>query len=457
MKNNKFIVLLVVIAILFLNFTVSNNLYIENQKRISPDYYLYIPTGKYLRLFSLGHEELFGDFLLSRALIYFGSHYYKRKTFRYPNLYEFFDSVTELDSHNEEAYLMGARLLSTFYPQKSIKLLEKGMKNIPSSWRLPELAGYISYFELKNKKLSAKFYEIASKKPERPPYVPSLSSKFYREAGDIESAINVLKAFYETVKDKRLKEGFKSDIEALEDELDFLKRAKKGKVVKIYDGDTFLVKLKNKKIYKVRLLGVNTFELDDKDYKKRLFAYIAKDYLYYKIYGKIVKVSPGGDIVDNYGRLLSYVWYGKNNKFLNYELVLKGYAKAFLKYEFERSFMKRLSVAEKLAKINLRGYWGWGKASPVDYRFSKNLVGYPAKVRFKVFKVFKKRKYVLVESSADWKNDFKLFIPIWAYNQMKNFVDGLYGKTIIASGFVSEYKNSPEMRIYFKEQIKVER
>ncbi len=454
MKNyRKVIGVFTIFFVLAFYIVLTGEIYRISEERAKIESYLYIPSGKFSKLVSFGNEELLSDFYLSQALIYFGSHYYKRKTYKFSYLYDFFNGITEIDPLNEEAYLMGARLLSDIYPEKAIELLIKGEKNLPQSWRISELAGFISYYQLKNRELAAKFYEIASRKPGRPPYVPSLSSKFYREAGDLERAILVLEAFYLSSKDKRLKKGFKEDIEELKTELYFLKKARDGVVLRIHDGDTFTIRFSGGAKRKVRLLGVNSYELNEKDSLKKLFAFIAKDFGYYKLKGKKVRVAVGGDIFDRHGRMLVYLWYGETNKFYNYELVYRGYAKAFLKYKFEKPFMRKIEYAQFLAKANKRGLWGWKYLKPYPAEVSKNLIGYPAKVKFKVLNIYKKTNYILLESSMDWKNCFKAYVTKRALINDREYFLNLYGKEIIVSGFVTSYRGSPEIRVYFKEQI----
>lgn len=184
---------------------------------------LYVPTGKSVKFMALNFREIAADYLMARALTYFGSHYYE-KNFPYKWLYNLFDATTTVDPLNREAFLMGARLLTVKDVNLSLKLLKKGMKYHPKDWKFPEMIGFIYFFYLKNPAKAATWYDRASKLPGHPPYVPSLASKFYTEVGKYKEAIRVLYNFYITTKDKRLKAIFKRDIEKLQKKLQKLQR-----------------------------------------------------------------------------------------------------------------------------------------------------------------------------------------------------------------------------------------
>ncbi len=416
--------------------------------------YLLIPSGKYFNITYLGNEEILGDYILSRALIYYGKHYFEKK-YSYSNLYDFFKGVSDIDNYNKQAYMMGARLLSETYPHKGNRILRKGMKFLPNSWKLPELAGFIYYHNIRDKYLAAKYYEIASKKPGHPPFVPSLSSKFYAEGGALEDAIRVLYDFYRTTKDKRLKKSFKYDIENLSAELSLRKRKKRGKVVKVVDGDSMFIKTVEGKTAEVRIIGINAFELHGRDEKKLVFGWIGKDFAYYNLMGKTIYYTIGGDRYDRYGRMLIYLWYD-NDKLYNYEIVKQGFAKPFLKYDFNKIMKRRIKEAGKIAKINKRGLWGFDIIPPIKkLSYVNDAIGNLAKVDFRVYNVYWGRKNIYLNSSFDYRHSFKVVVPRWAENRFYPSLSNLRNRMIEVIGFVSEYKGVPEIRVYENLQIKV--
>ncbi len=452
--KRKIIIFTGILFIILINiFAFSKISAIRNNIKI-PEHYFKLPPGKYMRVLTLGNKEIIGDILLSRALTYYGSHYYEKK-YQYPYLFDFFKDVCELDRLNLQAYLMGGRLLSERFPHKATKLLRKGAKTLDKSWKIPELTGFIYYYNIKDKHLAAKYYEIASEKPFHPPYLPSLSSKFYREYGDIENAIKVLYSFYINTNDKRLKKSFKYDIEKLSAELFLRKRWIRGKVERVIDGDSLIIRTKSGYIKEARIIGINSYELNSLIEEERIYGRIAKDFAYYNLNKKNINFSIGGDKIDKYGRILIYLWYD-NTKLYNEEILKRGFAKAFLRYDFNKIMKKRFAEAEKLAKINMRGIWGLKYLKPIEnLKYMKNLIGNISKVRFKVYKVYQGKKYLFIESSPDYMHTFKLVIPVIFESKFPPYILNISDKIIEAYGFVSEYRGVPEIRIYEKSQIKV--
>ncbi len=66
-------------------------------------------------------------------------------------------------------------------PELCFKISEAGLKNIPNSWRLPMIQGYIDYFLLQNKARAAVFYSLAASRNDSPEYVASLVEKVLRD------------------------------------------------------------------------------------------------------------------------------------------------------------------------------------------------------------------------------------------------------------------------------------
>lgn len=123
--------------------------------------------------------------------------------------------------------------------------------------------------------------------------------------------------------------------------------------MRVIDGDTIVVKIKGKE-EKVRLIGVNTPEMDHPDPKVKTLANEA--YLFTKkmVEGKDVKLEFDQQKNDKYGRLLAYV-YLLDGTFLNAEIIKQGYGFAFTRYPFK--FLDQFRGFEKESRENKRGLW----------------------------------------------------------------------------------------------------
>ncbi len=122
----------------------------------------------------------------------------------------------------------------------------------------------------------------------------------------------------------------------------------KAKVIKVYDGDTIKVIL-NKKIEKVRLIGIDCPERDEVgfwqalNFTKRLTLH------------KKVLIEYDEEKRDKYGRLLVYLFL-EDGRFVNEEILKEGHGK-FILIQPNGKYRERLKIAEITAKKNKKGIW----------------------------------------------------------------------------------------------------
>mgnify|MGYP002375195414 CR=1 FL=1 len=131
-----------------------------------------------------------------------------------------------------------------------------------------------------------------------------------------------------------------------------------GKVVKVVDGDTFDLLSKSNKIYRIRMLEIDTPE------RGQVFYRVSKQALAAQIFSKEIKVLWTG--TDRNGRLLGTVLCQGRN--INLYMVEAGYAWHFKRYSKDIQFAK----AELQARAAKRGLWGQGQAiAPWEFRKSR--------------------------------------------------------------------------------------
>jgi|SoiMethySBSTD1v2_1073268.scaffolds.fasta_scaffold177949_3 micrococcal nuclease len=129
----------------------------------------------------------------------------------------------------------------------------------------------------------------------------------------------------------------------------------KGRVSDVHDADTITVRLSSG-TEKVRLVGIDSPELDDERPEYRSFGLVARDYARSRIDGLTVTLEPDSKQADRdkFGRLLRYVILGDGTN-LNEELVRKGYAKVYDRFSFD--LKGDFKKAEAEAKRESRGLW----------------------------------------------------------------------------------------------------
>jgi micrococcal nuclease len=125
------------------------------------------------------------------------------------------------------------------------------------------------------------------------------------------------------------------------------------KVTRIIDGDTFETETGEK----VRLIGINAPEITD------IFGEEAKTHLSQIIEGQTVDLIADNtsNDRDRYNRLLRYVIL--NGVDVNKQMLLDGYAFAYLKYRFDKETEYR--DAQLIATKNNTGIWGNEKKETV--------------------------------------------------------------------------------------------
>ena len=140
-----------------------------------------------------------------------------------------------------------------------------------------------------------------------------------------------------------------------------------GIVSRIHDGDTITVQ----NVGKVRLLGIDTPELGDTEYRdyyymrrgvdRKTLRQIGKQALHFNIkhaLHKQVTLELDAENKDQYGRWLAYVWL-PDGRMLNRMLLEEGLATAFTKFSFSRR--DEFLDAERDARQQRRGMWAKGR------------------------------------------------------------------------------------------------
>ena len=222
-----------------------------------------------------------------------------------------------------------------------------------------------------------------------------------------------------------------------------------GLVTAVYDGDTIKVRFSSGQERRVRLIGIDSPEIEDPRKEKRFQAFMAKRFAFFYLYQRTVKLSyEEGDIEDKYGRLLAYVWTEKQGLF-NKFILSEGFAYAYLNFPFRyrREFIATEEEARKLEK----GFWQKGRYPSISASETRSHIGSLISVQFICLRVEAKGKFVFLHSSQE---DFSALIPqenISLFPEIKS----LEGQELSVTGFLEEYKGKPEIVVFFPRQIKV--
>lgn len=223
----------------------------------------------------------------------------------------------------------------------------------------------------------------------------------------------------------------------------------RGTVTTVYDGDTVKVKLAGRPDEKVRLIGVDSPELDDAREPVRLMAFLAKRFAFGRLYKQPVDLLPGPETRDSYGRLLAFVRL-EGGEIFNVTLVREGYAHAFLRFPFDDKLRRDLKEAERRAREEGKGLWRTEPYPVTTAAEAGSRVGEVLTVRFLCRRSFPRGGFRLLEAEAA---PFDAAIPLEVYRVLPGRLD-FEGRTVEATGFVELYKGRPQIMIGLAAQLK---
>jgi hypothetical protein len=133
---------------------------------------LYLPSPEMLKLVSLGHPEIVADALYLWSIQYY-SQFQPHERFLY--LETVYNLITDLDPRYFDAYRIGALIMEIQVggdddklEQSVRRLFDKGLHNLPKSWKLAEAAAWDMYIRFRDRKAALHYAEIAAKLPGAP-------------------------------------------------------------------------------------------------------------------------------------------------------------------------------------------------------------------------------------------------------------------------------------------------
>jgi micrococcal nuclease len=223
--------------------------------------------------------------------------------------------------------------------------------------------------------------------------------------------------------------------------------ANNGQVIAVYDGDTIKVRFTDGSERRIRLIGIDTPEIDEGQEEARLEAQLAKRFAFHYLYQKQVNLTYERDLEDKYGRLLAYVWTEQG---LFNEFILKqGFARVF--WAFPHELKERFIRAQQEAREKERGFWRKRPYPLVSGQDIRDHIGELRRVRFVCVRMRRRGNFLFLNPEA---GNFSVLIP----QENLSFFPGWKSwneSTIEAGGFLEEYKGQPQIMVFFPLQLKV--
>jgi micrococcal nuclease len=146
-----------------------------------------------------------------------------------------------------------------------------------------------------------------------------------------------------------------SNNEQLENDIENAKNIE-YKVTEVVDGDTIKIAY-NGSEQSVRLIGIDTPETQHPSEPVECFGQEAYEKMKSLVGGENVKImfDSSQESVDNYGRLLLYIWV--DDIFVNKEMIEEGYAYEYT-YSTPYMYQTEFKEAQKVAENSGKGLWG---------------------------------------------------------------------------------------------------
>ncbi len=180
---------------------------LDEQRAATPKLqrFMYLPEGEYLRVATLGYEQVTADFLWIQAIQAMGERKVTEEAGRW--IAHALDVITTLDPQFVRVYEAGGIALTTLVtmPEESNRLLEKGMRNNPDVWRLPFYLGFNYYFEMHDDQKAAESMARASRLPGAPDFLVGFAARLYASARTPQDAIDFLSQMYAQTADENVK------------------------------------------------------------------------------------------------------------------------------------------------------------------------------------------------------------------------------------------------------------
>lgn len=162
---------------------------------------LYLPSGKYLKVATLGFDGLAADVLYLWSIQYYGN-------YQIADRYRFLETIygeviSELDPRYLDPYLIGSLIMNAEArdPEMALRLLDKGFARNPGAWVLAFEAGFICYDSLRDYTRAARYFETALRVPDVHPLVRRLYASMYDKAGDKRTSLKEWSEIYDTAAD----------------------------------------------------------------------------------------------------------------------------------------------------------------------------------------------------------------------------------------------------------------
>jgi len=164
------------------------------QRSIEPDL-LFFSDPAIIQRMALGYDGLLADLYWMRAIQYYGRRDdADKRPVRYGNLGTLLEVTTTLDPRMTDVYRFGSIFLSepdpmgAGQPEEALRLLDKGIANLPDNWQLPYEKGFVYYWFLRDYRRAGESWLSAARIKGAPSWMEGLAAMAMSLGGAIDTA-----------------------------------------------------------------------------------------------------------------------------------------------------------------------------------------------------------------------------------------------------------------------------
>jgi hypothetical protein len=183
---------------------------------------LYLWSGEQVRRLFPGFETLAADVYWLRTVQYFGGERLFARQKRFELLQPLVDIATTLDPRLEIAYRYGAIFLCEPFPvgagraREGIELLEKGVRNLPGSWRLRQDLGFFLHLFLGDTERAAAVLNEAAGLPGAAFWLRMMAADLVMKGGSRADARRMWQQMHEQAEEGIIKQNARLRLEILD-------------------------------------------------------------------------------------------------------------------------------------------------------------------------------------------------------------------------------------------------
>jgi hypothetical protein len=159
----------------------------------------FLPSAQAVRLVGLGYDRLLADFYWLEFVNYIGD---VRARFRDKSSMadKYLDLVSGLDPHFTQPYWYCAFTVGSEQkrPFRANEIIQRGLRANPGNWYLPYIAGINMYLFAHDEVAAARYYSVASKLPDAPPWLARQAAILAAKIPSTIKEINTWDTIYHT-------------------------------------------------------------------------------------------------------------------------------------------------------------------------------------------------------------------------------------------------------------------